>query len=178
MSAPTPNTQYVTSGAIGIDIFNVTSACNYAPGQSHIGANGSEWVYVMSTGALNQGAMCAISGGQLLTAVTGAPFASATNTLAVRYGFVQTAFLSSQWGFVAVRGAKVLVRIAGSVTTPAAPLYTTDTAGALGASTATASQVQIFGVSLESSVSASGSTASVATANISFPIARHPHAAV
>lgn len=178
MSAPTTNTNFVTNGAIGIDIFNLSSNCNYMPGQSHIGSNGTEWVYCQSAGALNQGAMVGISGAGVLTAVTGAAIGTATNTLSVRYGYVQTAFLSSQWGFVAVRGSKILVRIAGAVSTPGAPLYTTDTAGALGATTATASQFQIFGVNLESSVSASGATASVATANVSFPIARFPHLSV
>jgi hypothetical protein len=174
MSAPTRNTNYVTDGRIAIDIFNLSSAAAYTPGESHIGSNGTEWVYVQSAGALSKGDLVAINGGSILTGVSGTGLIAATNTLSVRYGFVQTAFLSSQWGFVAVRGAKVLVRVAGAVSTPGRPLYTTDTAGALGQSSASASQFQVFGVNLESSVSASGSTATVATANISFPIARFP----
>lgn len=176
MSAPTPNTNYVTGGAIGIDITNTGSACNYTPGQSHIGSNGTEWVYAMAPSALNQGALVALSGGSLATAVTGAGLLG-SSTLSVRYAFAQTAFAASTWGFMAVRGSKVLIRM-GSAAGVDAPLYTTDTAGVLSATTATASQFQIFGVSLEASVSASGATATVATANISFPIARRPHLAV
>ncbi len=68
---------------------------------------------------------------------------------------------------------KVLVRVQGTVSQNA-PLYTTDTSGELGSSTATASQFQIFGVVLESTASASGTSATVSTANISFPLARKP----
>lgn len=173
----TSNTNFVTDGRTGIDIMNVTSACNYGAGESHFGAGGSEYVYAQSAAALNQGAMVAVSGGSILTGVTGALMGTASATLPVRYGFVQTAFAASSWGFVMVRGAKVLVRVQGSPA-PQNVLYTTDTSGELSVTTATASQFQIFGVQMESSVSASGSTASVATANVSFPIARRPHMSV
>ena len=173
MTAPTANTKFVSDGRIGIDITNLTSACNYGVGETHFGARGSEFVYANSTGALNQGAICGINADGTLTALTGALLGTASNTVSIRFGFVQTAFASSQFGFVATRGGKVLIRILGAGGM-GVPLYTTDTAGALSATSASASQFQIFGVSLESSVSASGSTASVATANVSFPIARFP----
>ena len=173
----TSNVNFVTDGRTSIDISNLSSNCNYGAGESHFGAGGSEYIYAQSAGALTQGAMVGVSGSSILTAVTGAAMGTASATLPIRYGFVQTAFASSQWGFVMVRGAKVLVRVQGSPA-PQNVLYTTDTAGELSTTTATASQFQIFGVQMESSVSASGSTASVATANVSFPIARRPHLAV
>ena len=173
MTAPTANTKFVSDGRIGIDITNLSSACNYGVGETHLGALGSEYVYANSTGALNQGALVCVNAAGTLTAVTGTTLGTSSNTLAVRLAFVQTAFASSQFGFVQVRGAKVLIRIAGAGSV-GAPLYTTDTAGTLSVSSASASQFQVFGVNLESSVSASGSTASVATANVSFPIFRFP----
>lgn len=173
MTAPTANSKFVSDGRIGIDISNLTSACNYQVGETHQGNRGSEYVYAASTGALNQGAIVGINADGTMTALTGALLGTASNTVAVRFAFVQTAFLSSQYGFVQVRGGKCLIRILGAAGA-GAPLYTTDTAGALSATSASASQFQIFGVSLESSVSAVASTASVATANVSFPIARFP----
>lgn len=177
MTTVTSNTTFVTDGRTGIDIANVGSACNYGVGESHFGTGGSEYVYAMSTGAINKGALVGVNSDGTMTPVTGALMGATSATLSLRYGFAQTAFLSSQWGFVAVRGAKVLVRVQGSPA-PQNVLYTTDTAGELSVTTATASQFQIFGVQMESSVSASGSTASVATAGVSFPIARRPHMAV
>jgi hypothetical protein len=173
MTAPTANTKFVSDGRIGIDISNITSACNYGVGETHQGARGSEYVYANSTGALSQGAIVSINADGTMTALSGTGLISSSNTVSIRFAFLQTAFLSSQFGFVQVRGGKVLIRILGAAGM-GAQLYTTDTAGALSASSASASQFQIFGVSLEASVSASGSTASVATANVSFPIARFP----
>ena len=175
MTAPTRNSQFITDTRIGIDISNVGSNSNYGANASYHGAGGSEWVYVQSAAAINQGAMVAIDGSGVARTVTGAGISTASSTLTQRYGFAQTAFLSSQWGFVAVRGSKVLVRVQGTVSQNA-PLYTTDTAGELGATTATASQFQIFGVVLESTASASGTSATVSTANISFPVLRKPKA--
>lgn len=175
MTAPTSNSKFVSDGRIGIDISNVGSNCLYAPNETHLGVPGTEFVYVLASAAFNQGAMVAIDANGVATGVTGGRLGTASSTLSVRYGFVQTAFLSSQWGFVAVRGSKVLVRVQGTVSQNA-PLYTTDTSGELGASTATASQFQIFGVQIESTASASGTSATVSTANISFPLARKPKA--
>lgn len=173
MTAPTANTNYVSDGRIGIDISNVSSACNYAPGESHIGSNGTEWVYVQSAAALTKGAAVSIAGSGAATGLTGGAFIT-SSTLSYRFGFAQTAFAASQWGFVAVRGSKVLVRVQGTVQ-QGAPLYTTDTSGELGVTTATASQFGVLGVLIESTASASGTSATVSTANISFPVLRRPH---
>ena len=168
----TSNTTFVSDGRT-IDISNITSDCKYGVGESHIGSNGSEWVYCKSTAAVSSGSFCNIGSDGTLTPITGALLTTASTGIGPRFGWVQTAWTSSQYGFVAVRGAKLLVRIAGSAGANAV-LYTTDTAGCLGTSTASASQIECFGVSFEASVSASGSTASVATANVSFPILRYP----
>lgn len=173
MSAPTPNTLFVTDGTLGVDLANVTSDCKYAVGESHIGSNGSEWVYCKSTGAVTSGAMCGIAADGSLVPATGGLIGTASATISNRYGFAQTAWTSSQYGFVAVRGSKILIRVLGAPA-PQVPLYTSDTVGALAITTASGSQFQVYGVMVEASVSASGSTASVATANVSFPIARRP----
>ena len=173
MTAPVSNTRYVSDGRIAIDISNVGSACSYAPNETHIGVAGSEFVYVLAAAAINQGGMVAIDGSGVARTVTGDSYTSASASLSYRLGFAQTAFAASQWGFVAVRGSKVLVRVQGNVT-QGAPLYTTNTAGELGATTASASQFGILGVLIESTASASGTSATVSTANLSFPLVRRP----
>lgn len=173
MTAPTRNTLYVTDGRIGIDLATVSSNAAVFPGESHLGANGSEFIYVLAGGAVNQGGLVAIDGAGVARTVTGDSFTSASASLSYRFGFAQTAFAASQYGFVAVRGAKILVRVQASVT-QGAPLYTSNTAGELSASTASASQFGMLGVLIESTASASGTSATVSTANISFPVLRRP----
>lgn len=166
---------YVTDGH-AVDLNTVGSNCNYTPGETHIGSNGSEWIYVQSTGAITQGAMVGINRAYGATPVTGGLIGTASSSLSFRVGFAQTAFASSQWGFVALNGNQVLIRIAGAAQLHD-NLYTSDTAGTLagGAATASTSQFQMFGVYLAASVSASGSTATAVTANLSWPLMRKPN---
>lgn len=172
MTAPTSNTKFVSDGRIGIDISTVSSNSGYAPNETHFGVPGSEFVYVLAAAAINQGGMVAIDGAGRATNVTGGAFIT-SSTLSYRFGFAQTAFAASQWGFVAVRGSKVLVRVQGTVQ-QGAPLYTTDTNGELSVTTASASQFGVLGVLIETTASASGTSATVSTANLSFPILRRP----
>ncbi len=138
------------------------------------GSNASEWIYVLANAALTQGAMVGIAASGRATAITGALVSTASATPSLKFGFTQTAFQASQWGFVAARGQGVLIRLLGGVGPGQAPLFTTDTAGALSTASASASQFQIFGVYTETSVSATAATAAAATANVSFPIIRKP----
>jgi len=167
---------YATDGSIGIDLESVGSACNYTPGQTVEGSNASEWVYVLATGAIAQGALVGIAASGRATPITGGAVGTASSAPSLKFGFAQTAFQSSQWGFVAARGQGVLIRILGGsgATGSAQPLFTTETAGALSTASASASQFQIFGVYIEGSVSASAATAAAVTANVAFPLIRKP----
>lgn len=165
---------YATDGSIGIDLESVGSNCNYTPGQTVEGSNASEWIYVLAASAITQGAMVGISASGRATPITGGAIGTASSTPSLKFGFAQTAFAVSQWGFVAARGQGVLIRLLGGVGPSAAPLFTTDTAGALSTASASASQFQIFGVYTETSVSATAATAAAATANVSFPLVRKP----
>ena len=165
---------FVTDGAIGINLDNPTSAdrypagvAPYAQGQTHEGNNNSEWIYVLATSALNAGAMVVIETNNTVSALISTNLVSANR----RIGFAQTAFTSSQFGFVATRGNNILIRVQGAVTGGGGqPLYTTDTAGALSTVTNSASHFAIWNVYLKSSVSASASTAAAATAAVSWPM--------
>lgn len=167
---------YATDGSIGIDLETVSSACNYTPGQTVEGSNASEWIYVLANAAISAGGMVGIAASGRATTITGSAISTASSAPSIKFGFAQTAFQASQWGFVAARGQGVLIRLLGGIGPNAAanPLYTTETAGALSTASASATQFQVFGVFIESSVSAVAATAAAVTANLSFPILRKP----
>lgn len=165
---------YVTDGALGVDLDTVGSACNYTPLETHEGNKASEWIYVQSTAAINQGALVGINGAGGATAITGGAIGTASSAPSLKFGFAQTAFAASQWGFVAARGNGILIRLLGGVGPSAAPLFTTDTAGALSTASASASQFQVFGVYTQGSVSAVAATAAAASANVAWPLVRKP----
>ncbi len=170
-----PFNHYPTDGKIGVDLENVSSACNYTPGMTVEGSNSSEWVYVLATEALTAGAMVGIAASGRAQMISGARITTASATPSYKFGFAQTAFTQSQWGFVAARGQGVLIRLLGGVGPQTGTvLFTTDTNGCLSTASVSASQFQIFGVFTESSVSATAATAAAATANVSFPIIRRP----
>lgn len=163
----------VQDGSIGIDLNVIGSARVYGLGETHKGDGGSEFIYVLFNSAVNQGGLTKIDSGYLATAGTGANLASADS----RLGFAQTTFAASQYGFLALSGQNVLVRtLGGAAGGGGHPLYTTDTAGALSTASTSASQFQVWGVWLHSSVSASAATATVSTAAVSYPHLRKPRA--
>jgi hypothetical protein len=165
---------YISDGSIGVDLNTVGSARAFALGSTFRGSNGSEYMYVLSAAAQNQGALVGVDGAGTVTALTGGAIGTASASPDLYLGFVQNTFAASQCGFVALRGANVLVRVAGAVSQEGRALFTTDTAGCIGVTTASASQFQVFGVYVGASVSASGSSQSVVTANVSFPLIRYP----
>lgn len=165
---------YVTDGAIGIDLDSASSADKYTSGlppatlgQTHEGNNNSEWIFVRATSTVPAGGLVAIETNNTVSALTSTNMVSANR----RIGFAQTAFAASQYGFVATRGNNILVRVSGAVGGGGGqPLYTTDTAGVLSTVTASASHFAIWNVYLKSSVSASAATAAAVTASVSWPM--------
>ena len=164
---------FVNDGRIGIDLNYISSQRAYGLGASYNTDGGGEFIYVLFNSAVTQGALTKIEPGYLATAGTGANLASADS----RLGFAQTAYGASQYGFLALAGQNVLVRTLGGVTGGGGhPLYTTDTAGTLSTASTSASQFQVWGVWLHSSVSASAATATVSTAAVSYAHLRKPRA--
>lgn len=163
----------VNTGQIGVDLNLVGSARVFGLGDSYKTDGGGEFIYVLFNSAVNIGGLTKLEPGFLGTAGTGANLASADS----RLGFAQTTMAASQYGFLALSGQNVLVRTIGGVTGGGGhPLYTTDTAGALSTASVSASQFQVFGVWLQSSVSASAATATVSTAAVVNPFLRKPRA--
>lgn len=160
----------VEDGSIGIDLNVIGSARVFGLGQTHKTDGGGEFIYVLFNSAVNQGGLTEIKAGYLASAALGTQLVIDDS----RLGFAQTTFAASQYGFLALSGQNVLVRTLGGVGVRGQPLYTTDTAGALSTATASASQFQVWGVWLHSSVSATAATATVSTAAVSHPMLRRP----
>lgn len=164
---------YVTDGALGIDLNYINSARNHTLGETHMSDGGGCFIFVRFESSTNQGALCKIDTGYLSSHASGANLASADS----RLGFAQTAYAASQYGFLALAGENVLVRLTGGMAGGGGqPLYTTDTAGNISTASVSASQFQIFGVWVHSSASASGTTATVVTAAVQFAHLRKPRA--
>lgn len=162
---------YVTDGALGIDLNYVNSARNFTLGETHASDGGGHFIFVRFESSTNQGALCKIDTGYLASQASGANLASADS----RLGFAQTAFQASQYGFLALSGQNILVRLTGGMAGGGGqPLYTTDTAGNISTASVSASQFQVFNVFVHTSASASGTTATVVTAAVQFPHLRKP----
>ena len=160
----------VNTGTVGIDLNSMSSSNVYGLGASFVGDGGSAFIYVLANTALSDGALTRIKNGYRASAGTGTNLASADS----RLGFAQTAFAASQYGFLALAGQNIRVRTLGGVASGGMPMYTTETAGALSTATTSASQFQVWGVWMQSSVSASAATATVSTAAVSYPHIRRP----
>jgi hypothetical protein len=159
---------YVTDGAISVNLDSPSNDAQATLGEIHAGNNGSEWVYVRAVAAgLTEGACVVINGSNIAQGIT-----DSLTAPGLQLGFAQTAFASSQFGWVAKRGTGLKIRISGQATTPGVPLYTGNTAGALTVSTNSASAFQIFGVFTTTTVS--GTTASAGIGIINFPVLRRP----
>lgn len=167
---------YPTDGSIGINLDSPASADAFSGsrppgatlGQTTEGSDGTEWKFIVAGAALTRGGMVAVSAANVATLVT-----ATTTLMGLPLGFAQTAFSTSQYGWVAMRGNNIFIQIVGGLATAAAvPLYTTDTAGALSTATASASQFQVWGVFMTTAVA--GTTASANNGNVQFPMLRRP----
>lgn len=167
---------YVTDGAIGINLDSPASADAYTGtrppgatlGETHEASGGSEWIFVVASSAISKGDCVAIDN----TTYAASSIVSTSTLVGKRIAFAQTAFAASQYGFVALRGQDIFIKVVGSSITPGAVLYTSDTAGALSTATASASAFQVWGVFLSATVS--GTTASAGLGVASFPMVRRP----
>lgn len=167
---------YVTDGAIGVDLdspasanaFNGSRTVPATMGETHEGSEGSEWLFVMANSAISRGDVVAIDN----TTFAASSIVSTSTLFGKRIAFAQTAFATSQFGYVALRGNNLFIRVTGSAIGPGVPLYTTDTAGCLSTATASASAFQVWGVFLSATVS--GTTASAGLGVASFPMIRRP----
>jgi hypothetical protein len=162
-------------GTIGANVLSTTpkdstlnaNGAKFALGARAMG-NDSEWIYVKA-GATPITQFDAV---RITDAFVAAPITSALAQAGSGYvGFAQVAFATSDFGWVMLTG-KPRVRLTTSVNPVPVPLFTTDTAGVLGITTASLSGAQILGL-----YNANGATSGASggtTCMASWPIIRKP----
>lgn len=157
---------YATDGKVGLDLAaSAASSRSQAPGLIVNASDGSRWMYVTNVNAISQFDCVAIQNGGTATPIT--PALAITGALP---GFAQVAFAASQNGWVALSGGGGLKVNTDASCLPSVPLYTSDTAGTLSDSTASASHHMVLGVILLATQSVAGATA----ASITYPLVRRP----
>lgn len=190
-------TNYATQSLEGIDLTAVYTGYNQANaqtstntpdypgvdgpfiiGQVVLGNNGSRWMYCTTNTTIPNGSVCVIDKNfnAVLGGGTGGLGASGdTFGGAVNIGFYQnaTSMTTGQFAWFLIQGQPTVLIIGQSGgTLPTTPLYSSDTAGSLTGVTNTVSHFAIFGIS--TTVTASGTTASLTLCVANNPLVRKP----
>lgn len=139
---------FATSNVLGVDFTATPTAADFDLGTTVLGSDGTKWVYVKAGGAITQYDAVAIDENYAALALTKA-LADAGHAV----GFAQVAFTSGDYGWVAVEGSNIKVRVAISCAADVA-LYTTGTAGIV--DDTSASQTKLTGAVVVAAGSASG----------------------
>lgn len=145
---------HLTSGVIGADLANPSTADTFAVGDRQVGTDGTEWVYVQASGAITQYDCVAIDEDYQAAAMT-----TALGNAGHRVGFAQAAFADDEYGWVAIGGSNITVRC--EVATADQTLRTTVSAGVL-STASTASAVKFAGLVATTAVASTGSSEVIA----------------
>lgn len=147
----------------------------FLPGTRTMGTNGSEWIFVTSTGSLTQYSTVWVDNTFAATVLIGGTGAATAvpEALAGFPAWVQTSntFTSGYSGWVQISGTLTALVASAGVSVP---LYTLDTAGALTGATNTVSHYQLSGITVV--VTASGSTPSATLCVVNAASVRKPQA--
>lgn len=130
-------TNYTTAAETGLYNETTSTDARLGLGTIAMGTNGTIWCYVKAAAAITQYDWVSIDTDFNATAGT----KTLLDKLNTQVGFAQIAFASADYGWVALRGNGIKVRVKGSTAVNTA-LYSTSVAGVLG--TATTSQSKIF----------------------------------
>ncbi len=134
-------------------------------GDTAVDHNGNTLVYVSASGTIAVNDAVWVN-----NSFTAAALTPALAITAGRVGFAQVAFASGERGYVVLKGSNVSVNVLGGCAKDA-PLYTSNTAGALDDATLSSSHYQISGVVLTTTI---GSTASAGVAYVGDTFIRRP----
>ncbi len=156
------NTHYATTPIIGANFAAIHDAPQFKLGTTLLGSDGTEWVYVKATTALTQYDCAGVD--EDYNAV---PITSTLARAGYIPGFAQVAFTVNYYGWVALKGANISVRIKASCAADV-QLYTSATAGVLDDTNTTTSSA-IRGVVVV--VAGTSATISSREALASFPSA-------
>lgn len=139
---------------IGVDVTRTSTSPNFRLGET-VTVGDATYRYVKATAAITQYYFVVITAGSDSTAPWGATSLTTTNAGAIpqEVGCAQAAFASGEFGWVAISGK--FTGFVGASCAQDVKLYTTATAGLVDDAVTT----QIFGLMLETTVSASNQNA-------------------
>lgn len=140
------NTHYPLTPIAGARFDVTDTVASHALGTIVHGDNGTEWVYVKASGAITQYDCVGINEDYDAFAIT-----RTLSGESDRIGFAQVAFAASDYGWVALRGTQIKVRVKASCAADA-QLWTTASAGVLDDATNTGAE-KIDGLVLEDAAS-------------------------
>lgn len=142
-------------GKLGIDLTETPTSATHGLGESFIGGDGTKWLYVQASGAIDQYDAVGIDENYQAQAMV--------KSLADdgwRVGFAQVAFADNDYGWVAIEGSNIKCNVKTSCAADVA-LYTSGTVGHLDDSST--GQTKIDGVVAVAAVTAATNTEVIAT---------------
>lgn len=150
---------FVTDGAIGIDLTATPTTAEQTLGTRKTATDGQEYIYIQASGAITQYDCVGIDENYQCAAITKTIVDDGW-----MIGFAQVAFDDNDYGWVAIKGSNMSVRVRASCAADVA-LYTTASAGVL--DDTSASQTKIEGIVLV----AAGTSAAVSARELiaTFP---------
>lgn len=127
---------FSTSGCLGVDLTATPTAAGFDLGTVVMGTDSTKWVYVQANGAITQYDAVGIDENYQAAALT--------KTLAdagLQIGFAQVAFADNDYGWIALEGSNISVRVAPSCAADVA-LYTTGSSGVLDDTSASQTKIE------------------------------------
>lgn len=158
-------TWFAKGSNVGLDLEATPTSAENTLGFMCEGNEGTEWVYVKASGAIQ--AYDAVGIAEDFTAY------ALTSSLAARsdrIGFAQVAFAAADYGFVALRGSDLKVKCKASALSDA-QLWTTASAGKLDDGTA-ASALKVDGIVLQTSAGTAANGSAGIFCKAAFPTLR------
>lgn len=153
---------YLTTGMQGVSLTRTRTSAEgpeFTVGETQMGNAGSEWMYVYALSTIAQYDAVVINSSANAVPVTTTNASTAGPTI----GFAQTAIASTSYGWVAMQGQEISVKVLINCAKNAR-LYTTGTAGELDDTIVTIGHVHgIY------------TTASISNATAVGIVARYPH---
>ena len=139
----------ITSSKIGVDLTQSQTSPTFTYGDTALGTQNSEWVYVLANGSIGSGDCVAITGSGTATRATPTLLVGTKNT---EVAFAQFNFADTEAGWVCRRGYGMIVAVSATVSS-SATLYLATTSGKVSdvAGSATLVGIQLAGVSTTAS---------------------------
>lgn len=156
----------VNSSVVGVNLQGNSdgATAQFGLGQHVVGNAGSEWIYVTAAGALTTGSIVAINSAFTAKLALATDLFGTTPGNGMQVAFTQGAFAASDFGWVVIRGANMVVA-ASNVSTLGAALYVSTNSGII---TTAAGSGTLAGIIL-ATASASGVLNAATVAYLQYP---------